>query len=89
MKGLVKFIGITTTLCVVMYLAGQQAGIIIDMYYNARSSIQVEAGNRNVVYLAGSLCTVNMTADRDVTEINKDFIWCMEQHLNHLAQEKK
>lgn len=79
------FFLITVTLTGTCYLLGNH----MVGYLNSNNGIYEREGNVNVTYLQGEACTVNMTKDVSVAEINSNFIWCMEQHLNHLAQEKK
>lgn len=44
--------------------------------------------NDTSTYIALEACVVNMASDRTSIEINKDFIWCMEKHLEWKASYK-
>jgi hypothetical protein len=41
------------------------------------------------IYLLGSGCIIGMTPERSVNDMNAEYIWCMEQHLDYLSELQK
>ena len=86
MKDLIKFAALTITFIAFMFALGAY-GNTFDYGYSW--GVVKNEESLNVNYLVGEACIVNMTDDVAVDEINSNMVWCMEQHINYLASEKK
>lgn len=84
MKEAIQLLALIALFAITMSLVGQQVG----NYLNSSNSIVIQEGNTEVVYIRGEACTVNMGKTNDVSGINTNMIWCMEQHLNYLGESK-
>lgn len=82
MKDLIKFAALIIAFTLTMGLAGYLVG-------NTAWGVVKNEDSLNVNYLVGEACIINMTDDVAVDEINSNMVWCMEQHINYLASEKK
>jgi len=88
MKNLITEIASTFAAAVLITCLFYPVGKYTIGYLNANNGIYNKPDTTEVIYLLGEACTVNMTKDSNISEINSNMVWCMEQHLNYIAEEK-
>ena len=80
MKEVMQTLGIYLTILI---------AIAVMMYsLGASYASNTTTHTTHATYIKDVGCMVNIHKDTPITEINTNMVWCMEQHLNYIAEEK-